>query len=222
MKPLLLAAFTFTLATSGFAQGTVTFNNRVVGSIVTHVYAPRAGSPASALVGNGTADTPPGTVDWSGFTPIGANGTVGQYGGATTVAQLLAAPGFNQPETSLVPQATGIATFRTGAAAGFICGGITVTLSNVQPDAPGATFEMIAWDNSTGLYPTWTQASVGVRAGLIAFGSSGTFNVGPIGGTTTPPNLIGLQSFNLYIIPEPSVLALLSLGAALLLRRRPK
>jgi hypothetical protein len=222
MKPLILAAFTLTLAASGFAQGTVTFNNRVVGSIVTHVYAPMAGNAAVSMIGNGTADTPPGTVDWSGFTPIGANGTGGQFGGATTIAQLLAAPGVNQPYSSLVPQATGLATFRTGVAAGFINGGITVTLSNVLPDAPGATFEMVAWDNSSGLYPTWTQASVGVRAGLIAFGTTGTFNVGPIGGTTTPPNLTGLRSFNLYLIPEPSMLALLSLGAALLIFRLRK
>jgi hypothetical protein len=168
-------------------------------------------------------DTPSGTTDWSGFTPIGANGTGGQYGAATTMALSLAAPGFNQSEQSLVP-ATPTTTFRTGAAKGYVAG-VVVTLGNVPPDAPAATIEMVAWDNSSGLYPTWTQASAAWMAPeLIVAGKSGPFNLAEIGGyLNVPPFLVGLQSFNLYyFVPEPSTLTLLGLGATVLLivRRR--
>jgi len=52
-------------------------------------------------------------------------------------------------------------------------------------------------------------------------GLSGPFNVYNIGGpiNTTAPDLLGLQSFNVWYIPEPSTLALICLGA-LMLRRR--
>lgn len=219
MKKLIVAAVAVTCAVGVFAQGTVTFNNRVVGSVVTHVYAPLAGSPTVSQIGNGTADTPAGTTSWAGYTLIGT-ALAGQYGGQSTIAQLLAAPGSGQPDISLLPQATGLATFRTGAAAGFIQGGVTATLSNVGPDAP-ATLEMVAWDNSSGNYPNWVLAGPAWRNGLIAAGVSGTWN-STVGGTSTPPNITGAQSFNLYFVPEPSTFALAGLGAAALLifRRR--
>jgi hypothetical protein len=221
MKKLLVSSAIVLGTLHAIAQGTVTFNNRVVGSVVTHVYAPLARDPGMGQIGNGTADTPPGTTDWSGYTLIGANGITGRYGGGTTVAQLLSAPGYNQPESSLTPQATRIATFRTGAAAGFIQGGITATLSNVGNDS-AATLEMVAWDNSSGLYPTWAQARTAWFNGLIAAGMSGTWN-SVVGGTSTPPNITGAQSFNLVgSVPEPSLPALVGLSVTIMtaFRRR--
>ena len=218
MKRLLLGSTMVLTSLSLLAQGTVTFNNRVVGSIVTHIYAPFPGDPLVSQIGNGAADYPPGTTSWAGWTLIGTT-LAGQYGGQSTYAQLLAAPGLNQPEASLVPQATGIATFRTGAAAGFISGGVTATLSNVGNDSP-ATLEMVAWDNSSGLYPTWAQARIGWLNGWIQCGVSGTWNT-VVGGTSTPPNITGAQSFNLYgDVPEPSTFALAALGAAMLMLAR--
>jgi hypothetical protein len=82
---------------------------------------------------------------------------------------------------------------------------------------------MVAWDNSSGLYSTWAQASVAWAFGLIAAGNSGPFNVSAIGGTqNSAPTLTGLQSFNLYFIPEPTTFALAGLGASatLIFRRR--
>jgi hypothetical protein len=220
MKKLILAAVAVTCAVSVFAQGTVTFNNRVVGSIVTHVYAPLAGSLTTHQIGNGSADFPVGTTSWAGYTLIGTT-LAGQYGGQSTYAQLLSGLGNNVPEASLVPQATGLATFRTGAAAGFINGGVTASLSNVGADGQ-ATLEMVAWDNSSGQYATWTQAQPAWRAGLIAAGVSGTWN-SAVGGIFTSPNIIGAQSFNLYFVPEPLTFALAGLGAvALLIFRRRK
>jgi hypothetical protein len=81
------AQFLASPTASVFAQGTVIFNNRSSGT--THVYA--LGSPFDLrVVGNGTNDGPPvGSVDYGGRAYIGANGTGGQYGAATTLAQLL-------------------------------------------------------------------------------------------------------------------------------------
>ena len=213
MKKLVLAALAVTCAVSVFAQGTVVFNNRVVGTVVTHVYAPLAGNPSATQVGNGAGDTPAGAVNWSAYTLASSPGYL---------AQLLAANGANQAESSLVAASSPAATFRTGAAAGFI-NSSTATLTGVPLDSAVATLEMVAWDNSSGNYPTWAQASVAWLAGTIAAGKSGAFNVNAIGGTLIPaPTLNNLQSFNLYQVPEPSSFALAGLGAAALLifRRR--
>ena len=111
-------------------------------------------------------------------------------------------------------------TFRTGGALGQIVS-ITDVLSGTPPiaaDSAFASFEIVAWDNSSGNYPTWTQASV---AWGIAAGHSAEFTVSAIGGTfNVPPNLDNmgnLTSFNLYPSPEPSTLALAGLGAAVLM-----
>jgi len=91
---------------------------------------------------------------------------------------------------------------------------------------------MVAWDNSSGRYSTWDQASAAWHEGLIAAGMSGEFQVSAIGGMfNVPPNLNDMQdinSFNLYVIPEtplipePATFALagLGMGALLVLRRR--
>jgi len=208
MKKLALASLALTCAASIYAQGTVNFYNRVTGTLVTHVFS----GGVSQRVGNGSGDTPTGNTDWTGFTPIA---------GGTYFAQLLAAPGAGVPEGSLSPQGA-TTTFRTGTAAGNVAA-ITATLGNVAKDAASATLEMVAWDNSSGLYSTWTQASAAFNQGLIAAGKSGAFTVNAIGGDfNTPPNLTGLQSFNIYIVPEPTTFALAGLGAAALLifRRR--
>jgi hypothetical protein len=81
-------------------QGTVNFNNRVSGQVVTHIY-----DAELCFEGNGTNDFPVGLVDWTSLTKISAN---------TFFAQLLAAPGPNQPDSALV-KATPVTTFRTGA-----------------------------------------------------------------------------------------------------------
>jgi hypothetical protein len=215
MKKLVLTAFALTTAVGVFAQGTVIFNNRL-GS-TSHVY----GGGTSSVRGNAANDSPAGSTSYAGLSLIGANGLTGLYGASTTLAQLLAANGANQAESSLLP-AAGITTFRTGAAAGNIAP-TTATLAGVPADAATATLQMVAWDNSSGLYPTWTQASVAWAAGLISAGRSATFNVNAIGGQANPaPTLDNLTSFNILPIPEPTSFALAGLGAAALLifRRR--
>lgn len=222
MKKFLLVLFLIgdLAAASCYGQGTIIFSTRILGSIVTHVYAPLSSDPTYHQTGNGSADTPGGTQDWSGFSLIGAGGSSGQYGGATTVAQLLGANGINQPESSLVP-AVPTTTFRTGGSAGYVLG-VTSTFSNIPMNTPAATIEMVAWDNSSGLYPTWVQASVAWQAGLIAAGESGRWTQ-DITAFPSAPNLLSstdpsqhVASFNLYFIPEPSTSAFAGLGVVTL------
>jgi hypothetical protein len=219
MKKLILIALTTTSAATGFAQGTVFLANRVF-SGTTHVY-----TGPSYRTGNGSADSPPGSTDYTGFTLIG---TVGGMSASTTLATLLGAPGANAPEATLLPSITLPTTFRTGLAAGNVYP-TTDTFMNIPPDSQVATFEMVVWDNSTGLYPTWTLASVAFNNGLIIAGRSAPFVLQYIGGAIfTPPNITspipgeGVQSFAIGI-PEPTSVALATLGAAaLLVFRRPK
>jgi len=212
MKKLILAAITLTSAASVFAQGTVIFNNRLGG--ISHVWAGGSGQ----VQGNTATDSPAGSATYNGYL-IGTAG--GALNSSNVFSQLLAAPGAGQPESSLLPSGQ-TTTFRTGAGAGNIVQ-ITDTLGNIPKDAASATFEMVAWDNTSGLYPTWAQASIAWAANLIMAGRSAPFTVNSIGGdVNTPPNLVGLTSFNIFVVPEPATAALLGLGAAamLIFRRR--
>ena len=208
MRKLIFAAMFVACASGGFAQGTVVFANHATGSINTRVYF----GGTSQIIANGTDEysdstMTPGTFNWSSYAPL--QGT--QY-----LAQLLAAPGSNLPEQALVP-ATPVTTFRTSTAGTGFINNTTATLFNVPLDAPVATIEMVVWDNSSSLYPTWTQARVAWSSGLIFVGESGTFNLQNIGGTQPAPYLYGLRSFNLYNPdPEPSSSALMVVGGLLL------
>lgn len=207
MKKLILAACALTCAASVFAQGTVVFNNRVTGTTVSKVYAPLTSNTSLAQSGNGSADYPAGTTDWTGWTALA---------GTTYSAQLFAASGTVTDASSLVG-ALPITTFRTGAAAGFV-NPVTATLTGVAADAASATLQLRVWDNATGA--TYDAATIK--------GASALFVVNAIGGSLNPaPNLVGLTSFNLTgggtVVPEPSTFALVGLGtAALLIFRRRK
>ena len=223
MKKLAIAVvtlFTSLFTTNTFAQGTINFSIRsTLGTA--HIY----GAAHLPVYGQGSNDSPSGSTDYSGFTPIGTT-FGGLFGASTTFAQLLGANGANAPESSLTPQGS-VATFRTGAAAGALAALPTDTLQGITPDSPVATLELVVWDNESGLYSTWTQASVAWLSGIIQAGKSGAFNVSNIGGSVNDPPEglpIGpgeLVSFSIGV-PEPSTFALLSLGAALLLPRRRK
>lgn len=192
MKKMILSTIIIAGVASAVGQGTVIFNNRT-SSGAAFVYA-----PTGAL--------------------IGANGTGGQYGAATTLAQLLGAPGSNAPESSLVAQIGSPVSFRTGTAAGVVVTSVA-TFNNISPDAPFGSFEMVAWDNSSALYPTWAEASIALHAGLIPAGKSGEFVIQNIGGNVNnPPELFpGLTTFTLTL--EPSTTAFVCLGTALVILR---
>jgi hypothetical protein len=231
MKRTVITAIALTCAVSVFAQGTVNFNNR--NGFTTHVY----GGGSSQIQGGapsdnyGTNAVPPG--NFAGTLLIG---TTGGAAAATTYASLLGAAGTVANDSSMLAGSLGTAfgggtatTFRTGAAAGNIVGA-TATFNSIPKDAPVATFEMVAWDNSSGLYSTWSLASTAWQAGLIQAGKSALFQftVGIGGDVNTPPgwgniNPAQAGSFNIYFaVPEPTTFALAGLGAAALVifRRR--
>ncbi|MGA4643816.1 PEP-CTERM sorting domain-containing protein [Limisphaera sp. 4302-co] len=203
MKTTAVVALATVFAVGALAQGTITFNNRVAGVVIAPIYGPLGPNDTVSIIGNTSSGLPAGSADYGGRPLLAGSGFT---------AQLFAAPGNNQPESSLQP-ATPTTTFRTGAAAGFVVP-TTATLPNVAPDAPAATVQLRVWDNLGGTVTTWAQAEALWLSGQIAAGKSALFNVAAIGGTfNTPPNLVGLQSFNIYYVPEPGTLALLGLGA---------
>lgn len=200
-------------------QGTVVFNNRIEVTIpqsITHVWGPAQDYPELSLIGHGTNDIPSGTVPFSGYGMIliGTGGREGHFGWDTTFAQLLGAVGVNQPESTLVPvgQTT---TFRGDALGNLV--EITNRLIAVWPhtnvipkDAAAATFEIVVWDNSSGLYPTWVEACPAWLNGLITAGHSAPFTTTAIGGDINPTPYLNngqgtswVMSFNLYLLFGP-------------------
>jgi hypothetical protein len=215
MKAIIFGAFVLAAPASVLAQGTVIFTSYYEGS-TSHFWAAGLAAPYLGLTGNGPEDTPAGTIDYAaaGMFLIGANGTGGKGGAATTFAQLLWANGANAPASSLVPggQTT---TFRTGNTVGRITL-IIDTIAGLIPDSAAATFQMVAWDNSTGLYPTWTEASAAWVAGKIGAGMGNVFTLTAIGGSINTPPYTTLESFSIWFVPEPSAFAIMGFGAAVL------
>jgi len=208
MKKVLLTLTVVGVAASVFAQGTVNFNNRNA-DVRAPIYGPDPVNNTLRLTGNDASGLPAGSTVYAGQLLAGSN----------FVAQIFAAPGLDASPSQMVGYQ--VSTFRTGSFAGYIAN-VTATLTDVPAGGP-ATAMVRAWDNSSGLYPTWAEARPAWEAGLIAAGESLAFNIPQTGSVLiTPPNLLGLRSFNLYLIPEPSTFALAGLGAAALMifRRR--
>jgi hypothetical protein len=200
MKSILVGLAIFGIPAASLPQGTVIFNNQIPGTLVTHVYV--AGQFTGAVAGNGPNDTPPGTTDYSDAALLS---------GSRWSVQIWAAPGDNQPESSLRP-ASPITTFLTGSQAGFFAPSIA-TLAGVPPDAPVATLVVRVWDNIGGTITSWDVAQ-----GVSLSGESPLFNVTGIGGVrNAAPPLVGLQSFSIVEIPEPSTLAILSMASVFLI-----
>lgn len=154
-----------------------------------------------------------GTVNFANAGP-GLNAPVFQSDGITKLssaytAELLAGTSAG----SLTSIAT---TSFLSAAPGIFTGG-TQTINSLTPGGPGF-FEVRAFATSFGSYANAFASGSG-------YGSSSIFSLAATGNPTTvppgtPATLIGLTSFTL--VPEPSTLALLGLGAVSLLafRRR--
>lgn len=212
MKKTLLASLALSLAVGAFAQGTVVLNNNGTGYRAP-VYLPQVGAASQSLIGNTTGGTPAGTQTYSGGLLVGSGYTAQLFSGA---------PGTTDFNLLVAASSGGIVTFRTGGAAGFTSTS-TATLANVAKDAASAVFQIRVWDNSSGLYASWAQAAPAWAAGTIAAGMGNLFTVNAIGGDlNTPPSLVGQQSFNIYLVPEPGTFVLAGLAAASLLifRRR--
>lgn len=205
MKKYIVALVALSAAASVLAQGTITFNNRAVGSVVAPIYGVETLDNTVSKTGNPATGTPSGTQTYTGAALAGA----GWY------AQLWAAPGAGAAESSLQAVAGSLTTFRTGAAAGFFAPPATDLAILGAAAGTVATLQLRVWDASAG--NTWTAAEAAWLAGTIAAGKSLVFDSAPLAGAPPAPStalLVGLQSFNVfYVIPEPSTFALLGLGA---------
>jgi hypothetical protein len=154
------------------------------------------GDPTVSKFGNTSAGYPAGTQTYTGVLLSGTGYSVQLWAGPvdSTFEQL-----------TLVPES--LKSFRTnGFAHGFI--------NNLGTNAviPGilrtisAALQLRVWDNQAGTITTWEQAAI--RGASLIFTSQ------PLGGEKIPPpNMVGLESFNLVLVPEPSTYALVGLGA---------
>jgi len=196
MKRLLSLAFALAAGVSAFSQGQINFSNGAAG-----VNAP--------------------IFDTDGTTKLS---------GAAFIAQLYAgAAGTAWDSLSAI---TPTATFGTGASAGYltsVLGGGFRTIG-IVPVGSQAAFQFRVWSAN---FATWDAAWAAYQGGdlTVKVGVNGWAGTGlPStvltstalgGGASTPPNMVGLTSFSLQAVPEPSTIALGVLGiGALLLRRR--
>jgi hypothetical protein len=144
-------------------------------------------------------------------------GTV-RLDGAAWFAQLYAGP-VGTADTALAAIGSPT-TFRTGAGAGYINAVSEIIVPGVAVGGT-ARIQMRAWDATFGTYAA-------AQAGNGKIGSSSSFDVanlggqGPAGPPAVPATLVGLTTFSLTQVPEPSTIALGALGVAALLFRRRK
>lgn len=224
MKRILLITASLVVAVSSFGQGTVSFQNYIAGTLQALEYNVNPTNPFEQKHGQTAQGVPSGTQTYSGAALAGTGFTVQLWG--------IAGSGHTEAELGLLPGAT--TSYRTGGGAGRIAVALLQppALTDGQVPVPGAplgataqfgTFQIRAWDNLGGTITSWATV-VGNPA--IPRGFTEVVSAGPLGGTgtptATPAFLTGITSFQLFIVPEPSAIALgaLGLGTLMFLRRR--
>lgn len=210
MKKLLLTLALAGCVSSAFSQGQIVYYNRVSGTSgpVALVYGANPNNLSESKVGNTSAGVPGGTQTYAGLPLAGSGYSAGLWAGTTA--------------ENLVFIGGSLRDFRSGGFAGAInnSGGVLTF-----PTAPGfgeasqPFLQLRAWDNLGGTITSWDQVLADPN---ILRGSSPVFQAPALGGQAPPPNMLGLQSFNIYAVPEPSTFVLAGLGAAALMfiRRR--
>lgn len=211
MKTTLILAASLFVTVGAFGQGTIIFVNNFGGGKAPF-YDVDPASPTVSKTGNTPLGVPVGTQVYGGALLSGTGFTAELWGHA----------GTGQAESALT--ALGQTTFRTGTAAGFL-NSVTLTVPGAAlgGSPAAATFQVRAWNNQGGTLTTWAAVLAKPNVGQ---GKSPLVEVTQLGGTGTPPgpdpNLVGLQSFSLAAVPEPSSIALgvIGLGTLMFLRRR--
>jgi len=236
MKKILLIAAALMLTHAAFSQGTVVFGNKggsstatPPGAVTAPVYGLNPADSTRRIAGNTATGVPMGSTSY-GSSPFLAADPTHTW---TATLWALNGPVTGTADANNLQQVliNGTATFRTSTSG--VLAGIWNPPSNPAP-IPGAvldtdrpTLQVRVWDTKGGTITAWDQALVAWQSGQIALGYSDLFQVPwPLGATQNPPNVApfmqGLQSFNVTMVPEPSVIALGVLGAGclFLLRRR--
>ena len=214
MKQFAIVLAGLTLAANAFGQGAIFFNNRSIGNVVAPIYGVNPASPGTQLRGNSSTNvsTGAGNTDYTGVPLLFGTGFTAELWSETVSGNGIFAP--------LAGASAKVGFRTTSTLGGFIQNGAA---SILVPTVPGpangsAAFQVRAWDNGgTALVGTYADALMAGRA----VGISTTFTSPVIAAPSTPGQIVGFQSFNLTIVPEPGVIALGVLGlGALLLRRR--
>jgi len=232
MKKSLLIAALLSVTLGAFGQGTVTFNNRATSGSPAPVVAPifnvnpndptevKSGNPVSTWNGTaGPTPAPVGAQAYAGAPLAGTGFTAAIWGANVNVPDSILTDPANAPLTTT--------TFRVNTPTqrsleGFWNGSSPVVPGVVGGTADRAKFIIRVWNNQGGTITSWSQV---LANDAVARGDSGIFTVNASLGLSPSipaPNMEGLQSFQLHIVPEPSVIALGVLGAGclFLLRRR--
>lgn len=152
----------------------------------------------------------------------GTTSSTGIAGNAYFADLFYGAAGINDPQSSALTALGANVAFGTGASQGFFFGG-TRTVTGFAPGT-AITVQVRVWQAAAG---SSYAAALGNPAGFTGsvghFGYSQPIQLTLGGGTIPNPNMTGLQSFNLQLVPEPSTFVLAGLGiASLLLFRRRK
>jgi hypothetical protein len=235
-------------AVGGYAQGTVIWADYQGSGATTFsitIWSPNPASPSVQQIGNTSTDgSPNGGSTVYGGVPLGGSATgsgVTAYGnGAAWTIALYASTSSSTPVTLQTSNEVASSTFYTtggtgkanvletpalgggaGYAGSWTGGGSAIAL-------PGATtsaqIQLAAWYSGGGVTSYSGAVSAGVPVGASEIGM-----LSGLGGSgsppATPPDLagIGITSFSLTTIPEPSTITLGVIGAsAFLMRLRRK
>ena len=227
-EAILTAAAALMVTCAAHSQGLIAILNRngssttaAPGQVYAPVYREDPNDPTHRISGSTPNGIPPGNTSYNGAPFIDGNQ------GISFVVTLWGRISTNVTGTAegnnLEPLENGITTFRTNAPASF--GGIWRPTDNNLSPLPGAvtdahrgTFQIRVWDTRGGTIKTWDEVMLAENNNVLR-GYSDLFTVPwPLGGTEFPPNpapyLQGLESFNVFIVPEPSVVVLSLLGLA--------
>jgi len=210
MKRAVLALFGLCLPLQVFGQGTISFNNyRGDGSPFAPVYGPEAINPQQQKWGNAAGADPVGTQTYSGAPLKGTNYSVEGWYSLTPVSNVYAL------NSTASPAPGSLTTFNIGA-------GFFISYSFI-PDSwtngmSAVYLQVRAWDNGGGQYSSWTEAWEAAMAGSgKAVGWSKVFWQQAATGAAPPDGLSNFESFNIFIVPEPSTVTLLGLRIIALL-----
>ncbi len=207
-----------------FGQGTIQFNNRVTGTSTSAVVAPIYGVDPSSPLGPkyGNAATGPTTPIPTGTQVYGGQPLTGT--GYT--ASLWARQAGTQNPFVLAATTPFRVTTSTALYGFWTVPSTAVVLPNVPSD-PSIRADILirVWDNRGGMIASWDQlfdpatGSPSWLADVTLHGESQMFTTRDQlgGGVVLPPTLVGLQSFQLWAIPEPSSMEVLAFGGGALL-----
>ena len=199
-----VGALTAVLSTSlnSSAQGVLFFQNiGANGGARAPIYGPEPANPGLQLWGNTPEARPPGTQSYSGPL-IGTNYSVQAWYTLNPVADVFQLP----PDARPVP-----GSLTSPSSPGFFVGPNPI-IPDPNLSQPGdwpyyVYMQVRAWDNAGGQYPTWTAAWGAANEGSgRAVGWSSVFYqpLIPTVWSQPSPGLLNFESFNLFIVPEPT------------------